>query len=148
MMLNVITTSVFAAVVSGAAVSKRDGCAYSVTNFYASCIPHSVECSYEFDVISAIGSAPTGCSSMLMGPDYLPAVGLTGYQNAAYSWSAQVQKGWLALEITTSLNDRVNLTGTHEIPNSQLAIQDNGASRSQRYTGLQNFAVAATGTEA
>ncbi|KAK9415428.1 hypothetical protein SUNI508_10452 [Seiridium unicorne] len=110
---------------------KRNATSYAVADFYAGCIPHSVFCYYEFVV-----DAATNCTLMLQGPDYLPAVSLTGCEDPAYSWSvAKTNASGLALSITTvaPTNSTGNVTGTHEITSDELFVTDNGAVSDQNY---------------
>ncbi|KAI1500353.1 hypothetical protein F5X99DRAFT_386840 [Biscogniauxia marginata] len=147
MKFNAIIGSIFTAVaVSGAALRPIQASFYNVTDFHASCIPHSLFCSYEFDVVAESSTSPTNCSLMLLGPDSLPPVGQTGCEDPAYSWSVAVSNGTIALSVTTPLNGRMNLTGTHIVPTNQLIRVQNGASVSQRYNGPTSFTMNTVGT--
>ncbi|KAI1336528.1 hypothetical protein F5Y15DRAFT_201494 [Xylariaceae sp. FL0016] len=127
----------------------RQASSYNVANFTASCIPHSVLCDYEFDVVASTDMFPTECSLLLQGDgDLLPPVELTGCENNAYAWSVASSNGTLSLTVTSSFNSRVNLTGTHLIPSSQLVLETNGASVSQRYVGPTAFNMSTYGTQA
>ncbi|KAK6209414.1 hypothetical protein LQW54_006267 [Pestalotiopsis sp. IQ-011] len=130
--------AIFAAAASASAIARRnDTGSYSVTDFYASCIPHSTLCSYQFEV-----DAATNCTLLLPGPDILPAVALTGCEDPAYSWSvATTDDGGLELSITTAATAG-NLTGVHDIESDELEIQNNGATSSQLYTGPLDFTAA------
>ncbi|XDG04688.1 hypothetical protein ABKA04_004303 [Annulohypoxylon sp. FPYF3050] len=146
-----------AATVSGAAIMKpRQANSFSVTNFTASCIPHSLLCTYEFAVItnptsaSPSGNSSAQCSLMLQGPDYLPAVKLTGCaQTGAYSWAVDlVKEGGLRLNVTTPLDSQTNSTGSYEVPADQLVVEQHGAAITQRYNGPNAFAVPIGGASA
>ncbi|KAI0592784.1 hypothetical protein F4775DRAFT_580817 [Biscogniauxia sp. FL1348] len=147
MMFNAIIGAIFtAATVSGAALRPRQATFFNVTDFHASCIPHSLLCSYEFDVVAQSSMFPTSCSLMLQGPDILPTVDQTACENSAYAWSVATSNGTLALSVTTVFNGRMNLTGTHIIPTGELIMEQNGASISQKYTGPTGFLMNTVGT--
>ncbi|KAI1204421.1 uncharacterized protein F4807DRAFT_332446 [Annulohypoxylon truncatum] len=149
---NTIASALFAAAtVSGAVMKPRQANSFSVTNFTASCIPHSLLCTYEFAVITDPTSAspsgnpsPAQCSLMLQGPDYLPPVPLTGCAEVgAYSWAVDVlpDQGGLTLSVTTPQDSHTNFTGSYDVPADQLVAEQHGAVITQRYTGPSAFAV-------
>ncbi|KAI1372618.1 hypothetical protein F4677DRAFT_432189 [Hypoxylon crocopeplum] len=148
---NTLLTTLFAATtVSGAALQPRQAQSFTVANFTASCIPHSVLCTYDFAVITDPTSAspsgnesPAQCSLMLQGPDFLPPVNLTGCADgAAYSWAVEVeQEGGLQLSVTTPMDSHANYTGVYAVPADQLVAEQHGAVITQRYTGPSGFAV-------
>ncbi|KAF2995132.1 hypothetical protein E8E14_001808 [Neopestalotiopsis sp. 37M] len=132
--------TIFAAAVSARTLTQRDAESYAITDFYASCIPHSTLCSYQFEV-----DAATNCTILLQGPDILPAVALTGCEDPAYSWSvATTDDAGLALSVTTVSTDdpATNVTGVYDITSDELVITNNGASSSQSYVGPLSFTVA------
>ncbi|KAI1091225.1 hypothetical protein F5B19DRAFT_493606 [Rostrohypoxylon terebratum] len=147
-----------AASVSGAAITiPRQANSFSVTNFTASCIPHSLLCVYEFAVITNPTTAspsgnpsPAQCSLMLQGPDYLPPVQLTGCaETGAYSWAVDlVKEGGIRLNVTTPQDSHGNFTGSYEVPADQLVVEQHGAAISQRYNGPNAFAVPIGGASA
>lgn len=165
---NALLTTLFAvATASGAAIKARAATAFTVSNFTASCIQHSVMCtyvfiphrpflsltnqnSYEFAVITDPTSAspsgnesPAQCTLMLQGPDYLPPVNLTGCaEKQAYSWAVAVMKeGGLQLNVTTPQDSHANYTGVYNVPADDLVAEQHGAVITQRYTGPSNFEV-------
>ncbi|KAI1770609.1 hypothetical protein F4818DRAFT_254598 [Hypoxylon cercidicola] len=147
MQIHAIIAALFAATASGAAL-KRTATSFNVTDFSASCIPHSVMCTYEFNTITIPASAsPSGnesgakCHLMLQGPDILPAVGLTGCDGQAYSWSIDLMDGGLLLNVTTPQDSHGNYTGSYAIVPDQLVIEQHGAVVDQRYTGPSSFEV-------
>ncbi|KAI1800110.1 hypothetical protein F4811DRAFT_557121 [Daldinia bambusicola] len=148
MQINAILATLFAASASGAAIKSRYATGFTVTNFSASCIPHSVI--YEFYTITDPETAspsgnpdPAKCSLMLQGPDVLPAVAWTGCAElGAYSWSVDKYEDGLKLRVTTPQDSHGNYTGVYEITTDQLVMEQNGASISQRYTGPADFAMA------
>ncbi|KAI1404217.1 hypothetical protein F4819DRAFT_483841 [Hypoxylon fuscum] len=148
---NALLTTLFAvATASGAAIKARAATAFTVSNFTASCIQHSVMCTYEFAVITDPTSAspsgnesPAQCTLMLQGPDYLPPVNLTGCaEKQAYSWAVAVMKeGGLQLNVTTPQDSHANYTGVYNVPADDLVAEQHGAVITQRYTGPSNFEV-------
>lgn len=95
---------------------------------------------------SAAASSPVVCALLLQGPDVLPEVPLQGCSGSPYySWSvAKPAEGGLDLTITTELSATTNVTGSYEIPASNLTMTQSGASTSQSYTGPQQFSVPAS----
>ncbi|KAI1455590.1 hypothetical protein F4805DRAFT_435447 [Annulohypoxylon moriforme] len=158
MMFNTITSALFAAAtVSGAVMKPRQANSFTVSNFSASCIPHSLLCTYEFAVITDPTTAspsgnesPAQCSLMLQGPDYLPPVKLTGCaETGAYSWAVDlVKEGGLTLSVTTPQDSHTNFTGSYDISADQLVAEQHGAVITQRYTGPSGFAVPVGGSSA
>ncbi|KAI0376879.1 hypothetical protein F5Y04DRAFT_195164 [Hypomontagnella monticulosa] len=149
MQLSLLAT-VFAATASGSVLKARQANSFSVSNFSASCIPHSVMCSYAFAVITNPEStAPSGhpdpvqCGLMLQGPDYLPPVNLTGCsEGAPYSWAVAVnQDRSLQLSVTTPHDSHSNYTGVYDLPADELVVEQHGAVMTQRYTGPAAFEV-------
>ncbi|KAI1136292.1 hypothetical protein F5Y05DRAFT_392275 [Hypoxylon sp. FL0543] len=146
---NTLLATLFAASASGAVMKPRYANSFSVSNFTASCIPHSLYCTYEFFVITDPASAspsgnpsPVKCSLMLQGPDILPPVNLTGCEGGAYSWAVTLpQAGGLELRVTTPMDSHTNYTGVYDIPKEQLVTEQHGAVIDQRYTGPAGFAV-------
>ncbi|KAI1860187.1 hypothetical protein JX265_010111 [Neoarthrinium moseri] len=132
--------TLLAATASGASIPcPQDPTSYAVTKFFASCIPHSLTCSYQFIV-----DAATTCALVPVGPDYLPEVPLTGCADPRYSWAVtRTADGGLDLSITTVsvVNPGVNVTGTHKIASDELEVTNHGSVQDQSYAGPQDFAV-------
>ncbi|KAL7623580.1 hypothetical protein AAE478_007263 [Parahypoxylon ruwenzoriense] len=143
MQFNVLLAAIFAAAsANAAAVQPRQGRGFNVSKFSASCIPHSVMCSYDF-MAAVSGKQSTKCSLMVHGPDYLPAVPLTGCEDRTVSWSVIKENKGLALTLTTP-GAQSNITGTHAITEDQLVAEQHGAVITQRYTGPADFQITAT----
>ncbi|ROW03688.1 hypothetical protein VMCG_05355 [Cytospora schulzeri] len=134
-----------ATAVSGATISRRQANSYSVTDFSADCIPHSVMCNYHFEVLASSGaSSPVTCDTTVMGPDDLPAVPLTGCSSTYYSFSvAHSNSTGLDLTITTPLGGNSNVTGTHHIDAADIVSTQSGAVTTEAYTGAKSFSVPA-----
>ncbi|KAI1761972.1 hypothetical protein GGR53DRAFT_522017 [Hypoxylon sp. FL1150] len=155
MQTNAIIAALFAAATASGAALKREATSFNVTDFSASCIPHSLLCTYEFSVITIPTSAspsgnetPAKCELMLQGPDILPAVNMTGCEGLAYSWAVDKMDGGLRLNVTTPQDSHTNYTGSYAIAADQLVIEQNGAVVDQRYNGSANFEVPITAATA
>ncbi|CAJ2503075.1 Uu.00g104690.m01.CDS01 [Anthostomella pinea] len=152
MKINAVLGSLVAAATASAAAVQRfqtkQASYFNVTDFSASCIPHSVECSYNFTVVAdSSKSPPTQCGQLVQGPYFLPAVPLSGCENNVYAWAvATAANGSLGVSVTTSFNSRVNLTGTHYLSKEQLVKERNGAVVTQRYIGPKEFVMRTYGT--
>ncbi|KUI67178.1 hypothetical protein VM1G_03569 [Cytospora mali] len=134
-----------ATAVSGAALTKKQADSYSVTEFSANCIPHSVSCNYHFEVMASSGaSSPVTCDVTLQGPDSLPAVPLSACSSPSYSFSVVKAASGLDLTITTPLGASSNVTGTHHIDAADIASTQSGAVTTQSYTGSPSFTVPAS----
>ncbi|ORY60502.1 uncharacterized protein BCR38DRAFT_411654 [Pseudomassariella vexata] len=138
-----IIATLFATASLGAVLRNREGCGFDVVQFYASCVPHSLYCSYSFNVTSESITAPVECSSFVQGPDYLPTIPLTGCSDPTVSYSFDVGEDAFTLAVTTASSKGQNLTGTHTITADEVVVDDNGSVRDQRYIGPQNFTISA-----
>ncbi|KAJ8132451.1 hypothetical protein O1611_g1170 [Lasiodiplodia mahajangana] len=141
MQINTLLGAVFAVAASGAAVKPRD-VLYNISGFSAFCIPHSVQCGYGFRVIpstAAPGSNGTICGNLVIGPDNLPPLDLTGCFDPPFAYSIAIADGGLTLTVTSPLDAQTNITGTHTATADQFIIQNGGTTMSQTYVGPQNF---------
>lgn len=129
-----------ATAVSGAALEKKQADTYYVTDFSASCIPHSVYCSYSFkSLASSAQRVPDTCETRLQGPDSLPSVPLTACSTPYTSFAVTRSASGLDLNITTPLGTNSNVTGTYHIPSSDIVATQSGAVTTERYTGPTSF---------
>lgn len=130
---------------SAATITRRQADSYSVSEFSASCIPHSELCSYHFDVLASSGAGtPVACDALVMGPDDLPAVPLTACAGAYYSFSvAHSNTTGLELTVTTPLGAGTNVTGYHHIDAADIVPTRSGAVTTEAYTGATSFDVPA-----
>jgi hypothetical protein len=100
-------------------------------------------CSYQFTV-----DAATNCTAFLQGPDYLPAVELTGCADPTYSWAMATtdDRSALTLTITTvsTADAASNVTLTHAITSDELTITNGGSVQTQSYVGSKEFSVDTT----
>lgn len=136
------TLATLAATASAATLQPRQYQSLSITNFYASCIPHSVRCSYQFDVASQPETFPaTPCSITLNGPDILPEV---TQAQCEHDYRFDVKKsadGGLDLVVWLRANSRVDQNYCHHIPADQLVIEDHQSVQTQKYVGPTEFKV-------
>ncbi|RYP36693.1 hypothetical protein DL767_003255 [Monosporascus sp. MG133] len=58
---------------SAASMQKKQAQEYKIVDFVASCIPHSVYCSYDFKVDHDPVFEPDHCEAFVQGPDNLPS---------------------------------------------------------------------------
>ncbi|WYZ35892.1 hypothetical protein EsH8_X_000539 [Colletotrichum jinshuiense] len=132
-----------AAVATAAVIGKRD-VTFSVSNFAASCIPHSTQCSYTFTVIQPGTMETTGvdCSALVSGntDGTLPDVKGNGACDQS-SRTFEVIRGDAGLTLTVSqpVTPSSNQTGSHLLPNDQFAISDEPNAKVQSYTGPTAF---------
>ncbi|KAJ1323794.1 hypothetical protein MN608_11045 [Microdochium nivale] len=128
---------------SAATLERKQAPTKAIGAFKAACIPHSVMCSYSFEVTSDPSLPPSHCSEFLAGPDRLPAVeDGKCVDNAAYTWTVarSADKG-LDFTISYPLNSRSNITYCHQLPGSNFVIDDNLSVQTERYTGPEEFEV-------
>lgn len=130
-----------ASAASATTLERKQSKVKDIRNFSASCVAHSVMCSYDFDIVSDPIFPATNCAAFLAGPDRLPAVTEgTCRENSAWTWAtARTVEGALSLNITTPLNGRLNLTYCHTLPASDFVIDDNGSVQTERYVGPTDF---------
>ncbi|KAK8074408.1 hypothetical protein PG997_009071 [Apiospora hydei] len=130
---------------SGAVIEQRQTptSEFDVTNFSASCQPHSVLCFFGFNV--ATMTTATSCGLTVQGPDLLPAVGLTGCEDPRFSWSfgrAGKDGGAHALTVTWEATPGGgNLTGSHLIQPAEVVLEFHGSVSDERYVGPANFVI-------
>ncbi|KAI0477065.1 hypothetical protein GGR56DRAFT_387745 [Xylariaceae sp. FL0804] len=148
-------STLFAAAASAAAIrSANQTWSYTVSNFTAGCIPHSTECSYEFDVmVSDFGAGASGHCSKTMGSDgSLPGFDVPQectnlqYTFAVYA-SPEGNAGGLDLEVDTpnvATNDGGVVQGLYSIPAAELEYTSTGAGEVQTYTGPESFTFSAS----
>ncbi|KAK7748172.1 hypothetical protein SLS53_001427 [Cytospora paraplurivora] len=134
------TAIIAATAVSGAALEKKQADFYSVSEFSASCIPHSVLCSYSFQALASSGqSTPVTCETRVQGPDNLPSVPLTACSSPYTSFAINRSASGLDLNITSPLGTSSNVTGTYHIASSDIVSTQSGAVTTERYTGATSF---------
>ncbi|KAI1187099.1 hypothetical protein F5B17DRAFT_336910 [Nemania serpens] len=144
MQINTMLGALFAATASGAAIESKKAITYDVQGFSAGCIPHSVECSYGFQVVpstAAPGSSGTTCGSLVSGPDFLPPVALTACADPKIAYAVAIANGGLTLTITSAVDKHTNATGTYTAPASEFTIYNGGSTQSQIYVGPTDFTI-------
>ncbi|CAN8096216.1 unnamed protein product [Discula destructiva] len=118
---------------------------FSVTNFTAACIPHSSQCSYDFQLYAPGqmgGDRPMHCSEMLIsdGLGTLPPVTNGTCENSSRTWTiTKLPAGGLEFEISQQVTPISFNTGSRNITTCELTIEVTGASSQQRYVGPAAF---------
>ncbi|KAJ1322970.1 hypothetical protein MN608_11824 [Microdochium nivale] len=144
-----ISALTFAASVSAAALEARQRTELQITEFYASCIPHSSQCNYQFSVTSDPSLPASHCSATKSSSaGVLPTVGEAGCEdNSAYTWGivSTQQNGGYRFGVTVPLNARVNITYCHTIQPNEIETIDGGAVQTQTYIGPKDFPVTVDG---
>ncbi|KAI0014997.1 hypothetical protein F4780DRAFT_130925 [Xylariomycetidae sp. FL0641] len=141
--------TLFAAAASAAAIKGRaDNLSYTVGSFYASCIPHSTQCSYSFHTKASHIPQEADCSWMGGSDGTLPAVSLQTCSNKGYTFSvypdAEGNPGGLSLEINTpNTSGAGTVSGLKVMPASMFTTTSTGSGSVEAYTGPQNFTVPA-----
>ncbi|KAK8123244.1 hypothetical protein PG984_011914 [Apiospora sp. TS-2023a] len=133
--------------VSGAVIEPRQtgpATEFDVTDFSASCQPHSVLCFFSFDVAAAGTTATTTCSATVQGPDSLPAVGLRACDDPRFSWAFERATDGAGYGLTVdweSTPGSANQTGTHLIPAADVVSENHGSVTTERYVGPADFVI-------
>ncbi|KAK8062042.1 hypersensitive response-inducing protein [Apiospora phragmitis] len=141
------TTTALALVsaVSGAVIEQRQTPTpeFDVTNFSANCQPHSVLCFFSFNVATTTTPASaTSCSITVQGPDFLPAVGLTGCEDSRFSWSFEPRDGGAhAVTVNWESAPSFNQTGSHLVQPADVVREDHGSVVTERYVGPASFVI-------
>jgi len=135
---------VLAAIAAGAAlpVQSRDSPLWKVSDFSASCTPHSVMCYYSFGVIQADNgeTTPVKCSASLVGGGHLPPVTDGQCENSSRTFDvARGDDGSLELTITQPVTPSSNQSGEYTIPADQIVLEVTGATQQERYVGPTSF---------
>ncbi|KAK9421424.1 hypothetical protein SUNI508_05659 [Seiridium unicorne] len=130
-----------AASASAATLQKKQAQEVAIGTFYADCIPHSVNCAYNFTLTSDPVLGASHCGAFLPGPDQLPEVKDGSCpDNVAYTWSTtKTAEGGLDFAIWYPFNSRSNITFCHSITADEITTENNGAVSTQHYTGPANF---------
>ncbi|KAI0828436.1 hypersensitive response-inducing protein [Hypoxylon sp. FL0890] len=134
--------ALFAVAAAGAA-SKRDT-VFSVSDFSASCIPHSTQCSYSFTVLQTGTMETTGvsCSATVSGNGgLLPDVKDGTCKDSARTWTVVKGSDGLTLTVSQQISPSSTQSGSHLIPNDQLATSDEPNASVQKYTGPTSFSL-------
>ncbi|CAI6287300.1 unnamed protein product [Periconia digitata] len=139
-------TSLLAATTASAAAVPRDTNAYDITEFYANCVPHSVMCNYQFQVVrsNAGETIPVKCSLSLTSPDgKLPPVTEGPCEQSSRTFDvSRTEDGGLKFEVSQPVSPASNLTGVYEIKSEDLVVEVSGASQAEVYRGVREFGLA------
>ncbi|OHE90499.1 hypersensitive response-inducing protein [Colletotrichum orchidophilum] len=131
-----------ASVAAAAAISKRD-VIFKVSNFGASCVPHSTQCSYGFTVIQPGTMETTGvnCTALVTGnpSGLLPDVtdGTCGFSSRTFDIVRGVEG--LTLTVSQPVSPTSNQTGSHLLSNCEFEISNQPNAVVQHYTGSPSF---------
>ncbi|KAJ1323030.1 hypothetical protein MN608_11884 [Microdochium nivale] len=140
--------AIFAASASAAAIKRQDSPVFDVTDFEASCIPHSSQCKYSFKVKQHASMETEGvsCSALVTadGLNILPAVPEGTCEQSSRTWTIikSVSKpSNLALFVSQPISPSSNITGVHTIQADELAIStpENPNGAVQSYIGCPEF---------
>lgn len=135
---------VFAALAAGAAVPAEITTTqlYQVTDFAASCTPHSVMCSYSFGVIG-IGDGetiPVKCGASIVGGGHLPNVTDGTCEESSRTFDVKREAdGSLVLFIGQPVTPTSNEWGKYTVPADQIELETTGATQQERYVGPTSF---------
>ncbi|KAI4593910.1 hypothetical protein KJ359_008954 [Pestalotiopsis sp. 9143b] len=132
----------FVAAVSAAAVASAQA-VFSVSDFTASCIPHSSQCSYSFGVLQpgTMETTPVQCSDMLAasGTSNLPDVTDGTCTDSSRTWTITRSDAGLVFTVTQPVTPSSNQSGTYTIPADQLAVATQPNAEVESYTGPTSF---------
>ncbi|KAH7024476.1 uncharacterized protein B0I36DRAFT_352706 [Microdochium trichocladiopsis] len=135
-----------AATASAAAIKRADVDAiFDVSSFEASCVPHSSQCIYSFKLAKS-GTGETegvSCSAYVTADsgNTLPAVENGTCEQSSRTWKIVKSTDGLALFASQQVTPASNVTGVHQINNSELEITtpENPNGAVQQYIGAPAF---------
>ena len=137
--------TLFAATAAAAAIKRQDNIVFDVTDFQASCVPHSAQCNYSFKVkqhasmeTEGVDCAATGIADA---GNRLPAIQEGTCGQSSRTWKIVKSTDGLALFVTQPITPGSNITGVHQINNSELEVTtpENPNGAVQRYAGAAEF---------
>ncbi|ROV96937.1 hypothetical protein VSDG_04092 [Cytospora chrysosperma] len=134
-------SATFLALASAMAVSATP--AFTVSDFSASCVPHSGQCLYSFSCIrpQSMDINAIKCSKMVTGSDgSLPTVPEGTCEQSSRTWAINKNAdGSLLFQISWPVSRLTNETASYTIPATDLTFSTTGASTQQSYTGPTTF---------
>lgn len=140
--------AIFAASASAAAIKRQESPVFDVTDFQASCVPHSTQCNYSFKVKQHASMETEGvsCSAQVTadGLNRLPAVTDGTCEGSSRTWTivkSVSEPVNLALFVNQPVTPSSNTTGVHTIEADELAITtpENPIGAVQYYKGPASF---------
>lgn len=141
---------------SGSGTGNTPVIRYDVTDFEASCIPHSSQCNYSFKVKQHASMETTGvsCSAQVTADagNTLPAVTDGVCEESSRTWKIvkSVSRPFnLALYVIQPTSPSSNTTGVHTIQNDELQTTQNPVNPNgdvQTYIGPKAFSLLEPGT--
>ncbi|KAI7778932.1 hypothetical protein LA080_001538 [Diaporthe eres] len=126
--------------VTAASVASAEA-VFKVSDFSASCIPHSAQCVYEFGVLQAGNgeTTPVKCGAQVVSDGSLPEITDGTCEESSRTFTVTKADGGLVLTVTQPVTPSSNQSGKHTIPASELVTEQTGASSQQKYTGAASF---------
>ena len=118
---------------------------YDVTEFQASCVPHSAQCNYSFKVKQHASMETNGVSCSATGVadagNTLPAITGGTCVDSSRTWKIVKSTDGLALFVSQQISPASYSEGVHQINNSELEIvtSPNPNGNIQRYAGPADF---------
>ncbi|KAI0006254.1 hypothetical protein F4779DRAFT_29978 [Xylariaceae sp. FL0662B] len=132
----------FAAAASAAAINKREA-VFKVSDFSASCIPHSSQCQYSFGVLQpgTMETTPVKCSAMLTSNNSLPDVpeGQGKCENSSRTFTVKRSAEGLTLTVKQPVTPSSDQSGSHLIPKDQIVSGTQPNAQVESYQGEPNF---------
>ncbi|OTB08226.1 hypothetical protein M426DRAFT_317338 [Hypoxylon sp. CI-4A] len=134
--------ALLAATASAASLGKRET-VFSVSDFSAGCIRHSTQCLYSLTVIQPGTMETTGvqCKAMVSAntDGTLPDVKEGTCDQSSRTFDVTRGADGLTLTVSQPVTPSSNQTGSHLIPNDELAISNEPNAVVQSYTGPTSF---------
>ncbi|KAF4446655.1 22kda glycoprotein [Fusarium austroafricanum] len=134
-----LSALVSAAAVSAAATKYP---VYDVTEFSASCVPHSAECKYSFQVLQpgTMETHPVHCSALVHTKNgLLPDVKNAKCENSSRTFSVVRSKSGLTFSVSQPVSPISNTVGKHFIQNKELEVSKQPNAAVQSYKGPKAF---------
>ncbi|KAM5347299.1 hypothetical protein ACJ41O_010304 [Fusarium nematophilum] len=132
-----------AAILSAAAVSAAPTPVFTVTDFSASCIPHSTQCRYAFHVIQpgTMEKTPVHCAALVTAntDGTLPNVKGAKCDESSRTFDIVRSKKGLTFTVSQPITPSSDQSGKHFIPNKQLWISKKPNAEVQIYKGPKKF---------
>ncbi|XXH00731.1 hypothetical protein Hte_007081 [Hypoxylon texense] len=135
--------TLFAAAASAAVISRQESTVFAVSQFSAGCIPHSTQCLYSFAVIQpgTMETTPVNCTALVPAntDGTLPDVEEGACSQSSRTFSVARGADGLTFAVSQPVTPSSNQTGTHLLPNDELAIANNPNAVVESYTGPASF---------
>ncbi|KAI5918738.1 hypersensitive response-inducing protein [Camillea tinctor] len=136
----------FAATAAAAALGKRADDVFAVSDFSASCIPHSTQCLYSFGVLQlgTMETTPVTCKAMAPAKsgNLLPDVTDAACTDSSRTFSVVSGADGLTLTVSQPVTPSSNQSASHLLPADQLSVSNNPENPNgnvQSYNGPTSF---------